>query len=81
MDRTIADFDQAVALAGQAVRIRSLGPQGRQMGLSYPTVLKAFHLIRKSILATTEDGELLLRGEVEAALVLKNLCIPVTNLL
>ncbi len=38
----------------------------RQMVLSCPTVLKAFHLIRKCILATTEDGEPLLRGEGEA---------------
>ena len=38
----------------------------KQINLSYPTVLKAFNIIRKSITASTEDGKLLLKGEVEA---------------
>jgi transposase len=37
----------------------------KQVALSYPTVLKGFNLIRKSIAASSEDGKLLLRGEVE----------------
>lgn len=37
----------------------------QQLGRSYPTVLKAYQVIRKSILATTEDGTDWLRGEVE----------------
>jgi transposase len=36
-----------------------------QVGLSYPTVLKAVTVIRKSIVATTPDGAALLSGEVE----------------
>jgi transposase len=36
-----------------------------QVALSYPTVLKGFNLIRKSIAASSEDGKLLIRGEVE----------------
>jgi transposase len=38
----------------------------RQLGLSYPTVLKAFHILRKSIVAHTQDSEVLLSGEIEA---------------
>lgn len=38
----------------------------RQLSLSYPTVLKAFGVIRKSLTAMSEDGEVLLRGEIEA---------------
>jgi len=38
----------------------------KQVAPSYPTVLKAYHLIRKSIAAESSDGKLLLRGEVEA---------------
>lgn len=37
----------------------------QQLGLSYPTVLKAFQIIRKSLTATSQDGETLLRGEIE----------------
>jgi transposase len=36
------------------------------MGLSYPTVLKAFHIIRKAVTANSVDGEILLQGEIEA---------------
>jgi transposase len=36
-----------------------------QVGLSYPTVLKAVTVIRKSIVATTPDGAALLSGEIE----------------
>lgn len=38
----------------------------QQLGLSYPTVLKAFHLIRQAITAHTQEGDLLLKGEIEA---------------
>ena len=38
----------------------------QQTGISYPTTLKAFNLIRKAITAHSQDGELLLEGEVEA---------------
>ncbi|MEM4721943.1 MAG: IS1595 family transposase [Candidatus Methanomethylicaceae archaeon] len=34
-------------------------------GLSYPTVLKAFTVIRKAIVAQSKDAALLLRGEIE----------------
>lgn len=37
----------------------------QQLGISYPTVLKAFHLIRQAITAHAGDGDLLLNGEVE----------------
>ena len=37
-----------------------------QLERSYPTVLGAYHVIRKSIMATSDDGMELLRGEVEA---------------
>ena len=37
-----------------------------QTGISYPTVLRAFTVIRKAITAHSQDGELLLAGEVEA---------------
>lgn len=37
-----------------------------QIGLSYPTVLKAFQIIRKAITANSIDGEILLQGEIEA---------------
>lgn len=36
------------------------------MGISYPTVLKAFQIIRMAITANSADGELLLQGEIEA---------------
>jgi transposase len=38
----------------------------QQLGISYPTVLKAFHLIRQAITAHAEDGDCLLNGEIEA---------------
>ena len=38
----------------------------QQLGLSYPTVLKGFNLIRMAITAHSQDGEFLLQGEVEA---------------
>lgn len=38
----------------------------QQLGISYPTVLKAFHLIRQSIAAHARNGDLFLRGEIEA---------------
>jgi transposase len=38
----------------------------QQLGTSYPTVLKAFHLIRQSIAAHARNGDLFLRGEIEA---------------
>jgi transposase len=38
----------------------------QQLGVSYPTVLKAFHLIRQSIAAHARNGDLFLRGEIEA---------------
>ncbi len=38
----------------------------QQLGISYPTVLKAFHLIRQSITAHARNGDLFLRGEIEA---------------
>lgn len=38
----------------------------KQIGISYPTILKAFNLIRTAITAHSQDGELLLTGEVEA---------------
>jgi len=37
-----------------------------QTGLSYPTILKAFTVIRMSIAANSEDRDVLLGGEVEA---------------
>lgn len=37
----------------------------RQIGLSYPTVLKTYAIIRKSIIANSQDRELLMSGEVE----------------
>jgi len=37
----------------------------QQVGISYPTALKAVTLIRRSILAGTPEGEELLRGEIE----------------
>lgn len=38
----------------------------KEVGLSYPTALKATNLIREAILSQTKDFHLLLRGEVEA---------------
>lgn len=38
----------------------------RQIGISYPTVLKAFTAMRKSIAAHREDGYVILGGEIEA---------------
>lgn len=38
----------------------------REVGVSYPTALRAVHLLRRSILAQDEMGRRLLRGEVEA---------------
>ncbi len=38
----------------------------QQLGISYPTVLKAFHLIRQSISAHSKNGDLFLGGEIEA---------------
>ncbi len=38
----------------------------QQLGISYPTVLKAFHLIRQSITAHARNGDHFLRGEIEA---------------
>ena len=37
----------------------------RQVELSYPTVLKAYDIIRKSIISAGQDRDLLLSGEVE----------------
>jgi transposase len=37
-----------------------------QMGLSYPTGLKAFQTMRKAIAAHSVDGDILLQGEIEA---------------
>lgn len=37
-----------------------------QMGISYPTVLKTFQIIRMAITATSADGELFLQGEIES---------------
>jgi transposase len=37
----------------------------QQLGISYPTVLKTFHLIRKAITAHAADSDSLLNGEVE----------------
>jgi transposase len=37
----------------------------QQLGISYPTVFKAFHFIREAITAHAGDGDLLLNGEVE----------------
>ena len=37
-----------------------------QMRISYPTVLKAFQIIRMAITANRADGDLLLQGEIEA---------------
>jgi transposase len=37
-----------------------------QMRISYPTVLKAFPIIRMAITAPSTDGDLLLQGEIEA---------------
>ena len=37
----------------------------RQTGLSYPTVLRAFTVMRKSITAHTDDGDVILDGEIE----------------
>lgn len=37
----------------------------QQLGISYPTVLKTFHVIRKAITAHAGDSDLLLKGEVE----------------
>ncbi len=38
----------------------------QQLGVSYPTVLKAFQLIRQSIAAHARNGERFLGGEIEA---------------
>jgi len=38
----------------------------QQLGISYPTAHKAFHLIRQSIIAHSGSGDSLLDGEVEA---------------
>src|SRR5512136_2568086 len=38
----------------------------QQLGISYPTVLKAFHLIRQSIAAHARNGDFFLGGEIEA---------------
>lgn len=38
----------------------------QQLKLSYPTVLKAFTLIRQAIVSQSEDRDLFLRGEIEA---------------
>ncbi len=38
----------------------------QQLGISYPTVHKAFHLIRQSITAHSGNADLMLDGEVEA---------------
>ena len=38
----------------------------KEIGLSYPTTLKATNLIRQAILVKSKDYELLLKGEVEA---------------
>ncbi len=38
----------------------------REVGMSYPTALRAVHTIRRSILSQDEGGRRLLRGEVEA---------------
>lgn len=38
----------------------------QQLGISYPTVHKAYHLIRRSITAHSGNGDLLLAGEIEA---------------
>jgi transposase len=38
----------------------------QQLGISYPTVHKAYHLIRQSITAHSGNGDLLLDGEIEA---------------
>jgi transposase len=38
----------------------------QRVSISYPTVLKTFYCIRQSIVAHGEDGDHLLRGEVEA---------------
>ena len=38
----------------------------KQIGLSYPTVLKAFNVIRESITAHLECGDMILNGEIEA---------------
>ena len=37
-----------------------------QLGTSYPTVLKAFQIIRMAITAQSVDGDALLQGEIEA---------------
>jgi transposase len=37
-----------------------------QMGVSYPTVLRAYTIIRKAITAHSLDGDILLKGEIEA---------------
>ena len=38
----------------------------QQLRISYPTVLKTFHLIRHVIIAHARDGDRLLNGEIEA---------------
>jgi len=38
----------------------------QELGISYPTVLKAFYVIRQAITAHTRDGDHLLNGEIEA---------------
>jgi transposase len=38
----------------------------QQLGISYPTVLKAFQLIRQAITAHTRNGDHLLNGKIEA---------------
>ncbi|MBP1700416.1 MAG: Transposase-like protein [Deltaproteobacteria bacterium] len=38
----------------------------QQLGISYPTVHKAYHLIRRSIIAHSGNGDLLSDGEIEA---------------
>jgi transposase len=38
----------------------------QRLGISYPTVHKAYHLIRRSITAHSGNGDLLLEGEIEA---------------
>jgi transposase len=38
----------------------------QQLGISYPTALKAFHLIRQSIAAHSRNGDFFLSGKIEA---------------
>ena len=52
------------------IKLFELGTSARkasqQLGISYPTVHKAFHLIRQSITAHSRHGDLLLDGEIGA---------------